>query len=251
MRNSVIGGVIGFSSAFGAYFGGTWLLGGGVKAAAVVGAIAGAVGAVYSAIAFGNGIYRLRFFSALGYGLDMTWSLLNTLAGVVWMIACRAAGATLTVNDDTRRSGTFSYDKNPRGGGYDATTIGTVIGGGWSSHEEVHVWQGRLFGPLYMVIYMIALGMNMLARLVTGKTADLAFAAYRRICWEDWAYWAGTHPGGTIKWGGWLAGFGLCLLYVALLLMIPLGVAHSVVLAVVGALGLVAYSIIRAITPAV
>jgi hypothetical protein len=247
---SAIGAVVGLATSFGAYFAGTLMMGGGMKSAAIVGAVAGGVGAVYSFFAFGNGVYATKFFSVAGYVLDMTWSLLNTLAGLVWMVVCKASGATLTVDDDTRRSGTFAYDKNPRGGGYDATTVGAVIAGGWSSHEETHVWQARLFGPLYLAIYVVCLGLNLLGRLVIGKTSNIVFDAYRRICWEDWAYWAGTHPGGTIKWGGWVAGFGLCLLYVALILMIPIGAMHSVLIAVIGVTGLLAYSVIRALTPA-
>src|SRR5262245_35885393 len=97
--------------------------------AAAVGAL---IGGVYSIVAFARGIYGWGPLSILGYLLDMSWSLPNTAASLlVWLPACLIAGGDFVEPDDySRRSGTFVYPKNPRGGGYAATTVGTVIAGG-------------------------------------------------------------------------------------------------------------------------
>jgi hypothetical protein len=215
-------------------------------------AIAGAIGATYAAIAFAKRISAVGFFSILGFILDMTWSLVNTLAGLlVWIPACKIFGANF-VSPDTlsQRSGTFVYDSNPRGGDYGATTIGTVIAGGWSSHEEIHVWQARIFGPVYMLVYIISLLLNMLFRLITTKTEDLIMEAYYRIPFEEWAYWAGQGSGSSINWGLWLLGFLLALVYSAALVSIPLGIALGLLPLWLAALGvLIAYSLIRAFAP--
>lgn len=248
----IIGAVVGFLLAGAFHYFVLRGLGMGSGGATTVALIAGVIGGAYSAIAVALRAYGLGVFGVAGYVMDMTWSLLNTTAGLlVWMPACLIGGGSLKLDADSRRSGTFPYDKNPRGGGYDATTIGTVIGGGWSSHEEVHVWQARMFGPAYMLVYVLCLGLNVLARLATGRTGSgLVEQAYRRICWEDWAYMGGKVPGGTINWAGWVGGFLLCVLYVGLVLLIPIGIAHqAAALWAVGLGGVLVYSVIRSFTP--
>lgn len=230
--------------------------------ALIVAAIGAAIGGVYSAIAFGRGVYALRPFSIIGYMLDMSWSLLNTTASLlVWLPVCAVAGGDFCEpSDSSRRSGTFVYEKNPRGGGYDATTIGTVIAGGWSSHEETHVWQARIFGPAYLIIYITSLLLNMLFRLCTGKTDELANEAYYRICFEDWAYFAGESSARCVEgkmididhinWGAWVLWFALTAVYVSTFALIVVGaLAGTMLLGIIAAAVLVAYSLIRAVTP--
>lgn len=58
-----------------------------------VAAVAGAIGGTYTAIALGFKIYALRFFSVVGLLLDLTWSLVNTLGGLlVWIPLVSSAG---------------------------------------------------------------------------------------------------------------------------------------------------------------
>jgi hypothetical protein len=214
--------------------------------------ILGVLGATYAAIALAYNVYRFRVMSAIGLALDVTWSLVNTTAGlIVWIPAALISGASFqTPDDSSRRSGSFVYDKNPRGGGFDATTIGTVIAGGWSSHEEIHLWQARLFGPAYMVVYVVAFVLNLIFRLLTFRKSELIVAPYHRICFEDWAYWAGATAGGKIKWGAWIGGFFLSVLYLGLVLMVVLGAAlGSTAVLVVGIIALSTYSLIRALLP--
>lgn len=224
-------------------------------AALVVAAIGGLIAAVYSAVAFARGIYGLGPFSILGYVLDMSWSLLNTAASLlVWLPACMIAGGNfLEPDDNSRRSGTFVYEKNPRDPGgavYGATTVGMVIAGGWSSHEEMHVWQARLFGPFYLPAYGLSWVLNLLFRLCTGKVEELALQAYYRVCFEDWAYAAGSTSGEDISWGWWFLWFFLSLFYVSSVVLIFVGAFAGIALLSVGAaVALVTYSLIRAFAP--
>ena len=218
----------------------------------IVALVGAAIGGVYSAIAFGMGVYAVAPLSILGYVLDMSWSLLNTAASLlVWLPACAIAGGEFVPPDEnSHRSGTFVYSENPRGGGFLATTIGTVIGGGWSSHEEMHVWQARIFGPAYLLVYLMSLLLNMLFRLFTGKTDGLSKQAYYRICFEDWAYFAGEMSGSDINWGAWFLWLLLSAVYVATYIMIVIGaVAGTALVSIIAAAVLVAYSLIRAFTP--
>ena len=248
----ILGFFLGMILAGGSYFGAMMLAGAGAMTAVIVLGVAAVIGAGYSALAFSKSIYAVGFLSILGFILDMSWSLLNTLAGfLVWIPACKILAANfVTPDENSRRSGTFVYDKNPRGGGYSATTIGPVIAGGWSSHEETHVWQARIFGPSYMLSYIVALILNIPFRLITGKTADLTLEAYYRIPFEDWAYWGGSTSGSDIDWGWWFLGFLLALIYTGALISIPLGIALGILpLWLIGIGVLVVYSFIRAIAP--
>lgn len=245
---TALGAILAAGLSFTAYFV-IFLLLGGEGAAIIVGVLAAALGLAYGIVAFYKNIYGLAFFSLFGFFLDMSWSMINTVAGLlVWLpISAVSGGAFVSPNSDTRRSGCFVYSDNPRGGGYHATTIGTVIAGGWDSHEETHVWQARIFGPFYMAIYGVSWLLNLLALSVLLRFQNISMEAYRRICWEDWAYLGGTH-GARIHWPGWIGGFFLCVLYVACIVAIPVGIglgAHWLWLSALGILLL--YSVIRAL----
>ncbi len=250
----VLGGnVVGFVLAGGFYFLVLKFLlhvsGPGLMIASLV---CGIIGGAYSGIAMWKRVYRFRPLSLLGYLLDMTWSLLNAAASlIVWLPCCMVAGGEYVPADEkSQRSGTFVYTKNPRGGGYDATTVGTVIGGGWSSHEEVHVWQARIFGPLYLPVYLTSLVLNIIFRLCTGKLDSLVEQAYFRVCFEDWAYAAGEGRGDTVYPGMWILWFLMCTLYVGFVLLILLGVFEgNLLISLAGVGGLVIYNLIRVFTP--
>jgi hypothetical protein len=249
-RMGVLGFVLGLIIAGGSYFGVALWAGAGLNTAAVVGFVAGVIGAAYSSIAFTKRVYAAGFLSILGFVLDLSWSLLNTLAGLlVWMPACKISGASfLTPDANSRRSGTFVYSSNPRGGGFGATTIGTVIAGPWSAHEETHVWQARIFGPPYMLAYIIALLLNMLFRLVTGRVQNVMREAYHRIPFEDWAYWIEGTQTSDIEWGSWFLGFLVTAIYTAGLLAIPAGIALGILpLWLIGLAIVIVYSLIRAL----
>lgn len=249
----MLGFFVGMVVAGGVYFCAARFVGASMTVALNVGVPAALIGAGYSANAFSKLVYAASPLSVLGYLLDMSWSLLNTAAGfLVWIPACKITKAGFVAPDpDSKRSGTFVYANNPRGGGYTATTIGTIIAGGWTSHEETHVWQARILGPAYLITYGTAWALNVPFRLITGKAKDIGVEAYYRIPFEDWAYWGGSTSGPEFNWNRWLIGLALALIYTAALMSIPLGIMLGLFpLWLTGVLVLVSYSLIRAFTPA-
>ena len=228
-------------------------LGAGETAVWIVGVAMGLFGAVYSAVAFRYEIYRVGFLSMLGLLLDLTWSMLNTIAGfLVWApVSIATSSGFVTPSADSQRSGSFVYKNNPRGGGYAATTVGTVIAGGWCAHEEVHVWQARILGPLYLVLYGLNLVFAMLFALIPSSTrTDPVHEGYHRVVFEDWAYWGGSSSGSKVHGGAWVGGLMLGLLFVSTFVPLVVGFAlGSVLLIVLGALVPPLYPFIRAFLP--
>src|SRR5260370_14405100 len=86
------------------------------------------------------------------------------------------------------------------------------------------VWPARLFGPASMIIYILSFLLNFLFQIPFRRNA-LSDDAYQRICFEEWAYWAGSIDGDAMDWGGWFGGFLLTLVYCGLFLSIPIGLA--------------------------
>ena len=126
-----------------------YLVGGSVGAV-----IVGAVSAVF-AIGYGRAVLAGRPYegSALGAWrcfVDATWSSLNTWAGAIYYGIHRLTRNTLDA-ERCRGKGSLWLVKGvvPQ---Y-ATTIGTVKAGSddiIDQHEEIHIFQARLLGPLYL-----------------------------------------------------------------------------------------------------
>lgn len=125
--------------------------------------------------------------------LDISWSLINTLTGLVWMIWCVAKGTYRAPTDETQKRGIIVFNGAALGGA-GATTLGTVIGGDWMLHEAVHVQQARIFGPLYWPTYLASYVTNLLIRFLTARFSDPHWEAYARVVMEDWAYRAAPDP---------------------------------------------------------
>jgi len=245
----LIGLVLGAGLSFGTtYLLLAVLLGVASPIALIVSLVAAAGCGAYGAIALANNVYEVSFLSILGFFLDMTWSIPNTVFGLIYVPICLIAGGGMENSSDTQRSGTLCYTASPRGAGW-RMTVGPVIGGGWSRHEEVHVWQGRIFGPIYYPVYFLCYFFIFLFRLILGKVSDIAVEAYRRICFEDWAYSSGGDS--EISWGMWFLWLLISSGFIALSVLAVYGFAtHALVIALI-ALGLmVAYSIVRNLTPA-
>ncbi|WP_027345342.1 hypothetical protein [Hamadaea tsunoensis] len=127
----------------------------GVTGALILGGIGLLLGILYGWAAASSGAYAdggsssppRRIWMFL---VDHTWSMPNTVAGELFLLAQLVAGHSL---DRTTSAGAcrISVDRNfsPR---Y-ATTIGPVCAGADPTiqrHEDVHVFQARLLGPLYL-----------------------------------------------------------------------------------------------------
>jgi hypothetical protein len=179
---------------FGALLGG--LLGG------VVGAVIGVVVLGLFAIPYGRAVAQGEMYAGDALGiwrcvLDATWSVPNTAAGAIYYGVHRLTGNT---HDLTRTKGSGAiWLVNGVVTKY-ATTIGTVKAGSneyIDEHEMIHVFQARLFGPLYL----IGVGLNYVVatilpywllfknrRKITGFGSYFEDGVYPNVWNELWAY---------------------------------------------------------------
>ncbi|MBB5873111.1 hypothetical protein F4553_006545 [Allocatelliglobosispora scoriae] len=96
------------------------------------------------------GVYPRSTRGVALFVLDHTWSLPNTAAGAAFLVGNLLAGHRL---DRPRSRGSARVNVVEQAiPGY-ATTIGTVIAGvspRTERHEDLHILQARLLGPLYL-----------------------------------------------------------------------------------------------------
>jgi hypothetical protein len=165
-------------------------------------ALAGALSAVF-AVPFGQAVVRGRPYHGPGgvrrCVVDATWSSLNTWAGSIFYGVLRLAGNPLDL-ERTHGAGSLWLINGvvPR---Y-ATTIGTVKAGSnprIDAHEEIHVLQARVFGPLYLplvaVNYVVAtvlpywlLFSDRPGYAIDGVGAYFEKGVYPHVWHELWAY---------------------------------------------------------------
>ena len=131
----------------------------------LVGAIIGGLVLAPFALFYGRAVKQGEVYTGDAMGiwrflLDATWSSLNTAAGAIYYGIHMLFGHTFNV-DETRGTGSLWIDEGVSDD-Y-ATTIGTVKAGSnerIDDHEMIHVFQARLFGPLYLLLvglnYVIA-----------------------------------------------------------------------------------------------
>ena len=137
----------------------------------------------------GKEAYAFEPRTIWAFVLDVSWSSINTVTGLVWMIWCAARGTFDNSNDEAKRRGIVLFSgKDAALPGADATTLGPVMGGSWMLHEAVHVQQARIFGPFYWPVYLVSYATAMIARFITGRFKDPHWEAYERVVMEDWAY---------------------------------------------------------------
>ncbi|MBY8870359.1 glycine zipper family protein [Micromonospora sp. PLK6-60] len=135
--HSLLGGVLG-----------GWL--GGPAGVAVGGAAGLLLGVPFGWAVAGARSYRPDARGVALFVVDHTWSLPNTVLGAGYLVAHLAVGHRLD-RDACRHRGRVNLVEGvwPR---Y-ATTLGTVCAGagpGVQRHEDVHILQARLLGPLYL-----------------------------------------------------------------------------------------------------
>jgi hypothetical protein len=134
-------------AAYGAVLG--WAAGGWIGLA-VGGAVGLALGCFFGwAVAAGN-VYSADASGILIFVVDHTWSMLNTVAGALYLTVHFIFGHTLDRNTSAGSCRVCVVEGvSPR---Y-ATTIGTVVAGANPTiqrHEDVHVLQARILGPIYL-----------------------------------------------------------------------------------------------------
>lgn len=175
-------------------------------------AVGGTVGAVLLggvsagfAVAYGRAVWRGRPYEGGAAGvrrcvIDATWSSLNTWAGAVYYGVLRLTGNTI---DAPRCQGKGSIWLVRGVVPKYATTIGCVKAGSndrIDRHEEIHVFQARLFGPLYLplvglnyaiatvVPYWLFVFRDRTRRPITGFRSYFENGVYPHVWNELWAY---------------------------------------------------------------
>ncbi|HEY5663276.1 MAG TPA: hypothetical protein VIS05_04490 [Ilumatobacter sp.] len=206
--------------------------------AAVGAALAGAVGsllgvAVPAALIGGaNGAIcgRRRIYdwrSAKGvaaFALDSSWALTTTAAGLMAHGVAAVRGAAEFAPQLSERQNRHVYGRGfqPRKGF--AITLGNVVNGAGdltrprraklvTDHEDVHVWQARVFGPTYPVLYLgWAIGAGAAGGVIWATsrrderfTKVVESCAYYLNPFEWWAYSRDDHwpPVGKLDQLGW------------------------------------------------
>ncbi len=179
-----------------------WVVGalGGVPG---IGSVVGVAISVPLALAGAVAVYRCRPYPPGLRGrallaVDVTWSALNTWAGALFLTVLRRRGNEL---DAARSADTARVHlAAPAIAGY-ATTVGMVVAGcspRLERHEQVHVFQARLLGPLYLPLvgvgFVVAtlLPYWLVSRRARSRVRDLSsyFVAgvYPHTWHEYWAY---------------------------------------------------------------
>jgi hypothetical protein len=178
-----------------------WVLGllaGGRVGAAVLGLLS-----IPFAVTFGRAVVQGRpYLGRRGLArcaVDATWSSLNTWAGALYYGIHRLAGNT---HELAKSNGKGSIWLRKGVVAKYATTIGPVKAGSSDSldrHEEVHVFQARLFGPLYLPLvalnYVVAtvfpywlLFRDRARYPITGLASYFENGVYPHVWNELWAY---------------------------------------------------------------
>jgi len=168
-----------------------------------VGAPAAVIGGASGAINGWRRIYDWRSPRGVaGFVLDHSWALATTLGGLASHLLSAAQARPGYRPAVSERRGRHVYDRGFQVRPGFAMAMGNVVTGAVGrdrlvdDHEDVHIWQSRLLGPLYPVAYV---GWSVLAAPVgmwrwwrdgrrepLGRVVDAA--AYRANPLERWAY---------------------------------------------------------------
>ena len=118
--------------------------------------------------------------------VDMTWSLPNTLFGLVFgnLIYIFFGNPSRSESKD---EGWIVYKpRSASGFGNDVLQVlGTVNIGGKGQHEKMHVLQARIFGPLYLPLFGLFYAVNFLIQVLWTITLGwiLKVAGVRDTAW--------------------------------------------------------------------
>ncbi len=202
------------------------LLGGGVGwlAAPWLGIAMGAVGAANGAVSGARRIYRWRRRQGwVAFALDSTWGQVGILGALAIHAANRVRADAEYRPDCSYRQNRHIYVRGFRLRRTYAFTLGNVItnatGGGTrlrprflERHETLHIWQSRLFGPLFPTGYVVwGAGGALVAAVVwlfnrKESLADLVTTAtYYDNPFEYWAYvndghWPHPDANALLRW---------------------------------------------------
>jgi hypothetical protein len=218
---------------------------------------------VYGFFAGFKEVYSLEPRAIWAFVLDVTWSWINTLTGMIWMIWCLVKGTLQPPDENKQKRGIWHFAGSPDQRtaalpGAAATTLGTVMGGEWLLHESVHVQQARIFGFFYWFIYLASYFTALIMRAVRFKWHRIHWEAYGRVVMEDWAYHAApddkpdltsVEVGPTIMWLGLalINAFAILVLFAPIpgLGALPKLIGLTIIPWWIGLIVLFAYAIVR------
>jgi hypothetical protein len=209
------------AGATGAALGG--LLGGLIDP--VLGWAGAAVGGANGLIGGWRGIYAWRRRDGwVAFGADSTWALLPVAGSMLTHVIGTVSASGQYEAPMSTRQNRHVYRGGARFKSRFALTFGNVISNAGNvdlprrrrlitDHEDVHIWQARLFGPIYPVVYLVWGVGGALVGVVTwlrrGRREPLASLvesyAYYANPFEWWAYSrdANWPPPALAKGVGW------------------------------------------------
>jgi hypothetical protein len=163
-----------------------------------------------------DGVARSHNWRGLGwlsFPLDYTWGLSGTFNGCLLQVVNIFWGG----HTDDERKGIHRYRSGFAFKSGFAFTQGAVMssnpeGSGTAlfAHENTHVWQNRIFGPLFILTYVGWMLVMLIPGLIAGaaKSGTNAFTGAERWCyfnnpWEAWGYYVGQTHGASPRtaWG--------------------------------------------------
>lgn len=176
--------------------------------------LAAGVAVVHCGLAVALRIYAWRTWTGwLAFVLDHTWGLLGTTIGLLLHLVNLAwLGGRRYADELSRGQNRFVYDGG-FGVGRFAFTQGPVVSnlrgsrGDLVAHEDLHIWQSRIFGPLFQTTYLAWFVLGALVGTLLWPFARQSWyqtvtdVAYLNNPWETWAYKRGGRPTrGRLSW---------------------------------------------------
>lgn len=163
-----------------------------------------------------DGLWRIHRWAGLGvlsFLLDVTWGLAGSFNGCLLQLVNFAWAR----HADEPRKDAHRYQSGFRFKTDYAFTQGAVMsnmgnhrpGSGLFAHERTHVWQNRVFGPLFTLTYLGWMVLMFLPGLIVGAAKGVGAGSgieqwcYYNNPWEAWAYRVGAGPRsrfGTLVW---------------------------------------------------
>jgi hypothetical protein len=121
------------------------------------------------------GIYDLSGPAGwLELAIDLTWSLPNTLFGFVVGNLIYPFFGSPSVEQSEDQGWIVYAPRGSSGFGTDVLqTLGTVNLGGTGAHERVHLFQARLLGPAYLILFGANYVVNSIIQLLWTGTLGL------------------------------------------------------------------------------
>lgn len=151
-----------------------------------------------------NGLWQIHDWKGIGwlaFPLDVTWGLAGATTGALLHVINFAWAG----HADETRYDAHRYESGMRFKGSFALTQGPVMsnlsdppGIPLYHHERTHVWQNRIFGPLFTLTYLgwmvVWLIPGVIAAIVTRDAEAIQSWCYYNNPWETWAYLVGAGP---------------------------------------------------------